>query len=142
MAVANLADGFYSLHVKTTPSGQFAKIDHLQKCDPPTEEKVRDEVTATDDTQKIEVTVNFKEFSEIEFEYVLDSKNATHTALQKAYDDDAEVEFQFKFTHVPSENRQFKGKISKLTVDGDDPKKKLRKKGTITITGDVTKIVA
>lgn len=46
--VANLLDSFYTLPVSTTED-DFKKVEHLQKCAVPTEEKVMDEVTATDD---------------------------------------------------------------------------------------------
>lgn len=67
--VENLVDSFYTLHISATGT-DFKKVEHLQKCDHPTDEKTLDDVTATDDTRTIKAAVNFKEDSEIEFEYI------------------------------------------------------------------------
>lgn len=72
--VANLLDSFYTLPVSTTED-DFKKVEHLQKCAVPTEEKVMDEVTATDDKRAVKAVVDFKEESEIEFEFVHESSD-------------------------------------------------------------------
>ncbi|MFB6349289.1 hypothetical protein ACFBZI_07640 [Moraxella sp. ZJ142] len=137
--VANLVDSFYQLFVST--DGQtFTKLEHLQKSGVPSEEKTMDEVTATDDTRTVKAVVNFKEESEIEFEFAVDPDDVAQNAVQKAFEDGTELTFQLKFTKATQESRQFKGMISKLSLDNEDTKKKLRKQATITITGDVTKI--
>ena len=137
--VENLVDSFYTLHVSATGT-DYKKVEHLQKCDQPSEENVLDEVTATDDHRTVKAVVKFKEDSELEFEFILDPKDTTHQLIQKNFEDGKELHWQYKYTEAPSESRQFKGMISKLTTDSSDIKKKLRKTGTITITGDVTKI--
>ena len=99
-----------------------------------------DDVTATDDKRTIKAVVDFKEESEIEFEFVVDPEDAAQKLVQKAFDDGSELHFQLKFVKASSESRKFTGLISKLSVDNEDTKKKLRKTATIAITGDVSKI--
>ena len=133
MAVQNLVDAYYTLHVSTEGT-TFNKIEHLTSAEPPTSEKTMDDVTATDDKRTIKAVVDFTEDSEIEFEYVLDPTNTEHTAIQTAFDDNSELTFQFKFTNAPTLSREFKGMVSKLTPSTDDTKKKIRMSGTIVIT--------
>lgn len=137
--VANLVDSFYQLFV-STDGEDFKKVEHLTKCSVPSDEKVLDDVTATDDKRTIKAVVDFKEESEIEFEFVVDPEDAAQKLVQKAFDDGSELHFQLKFVKASSESRKFTGLISKLSVDNEDTKKKLRKTATIAITGDVSKI--
>lgn len=137
--VANLKDSFYTLSVSTNGT-KFDKIEHLQKCGVPAEEKVMDEVTATDDNRTINAPVNFFESGEVEFEIVLDPSDTVHQSLQTAFDNNTELTFKLEFAQAPKESRQFKGIISKYTTDNEDTKKKLRKMGTISITSAVTKL--
>lgn len=137
--VANLLDSFYTLSVSS--DGQtFKKVEHLQKCGVPTEEKVMDEVTATDDRRTVKAVIDFKEESEIEFELVHEPQDEGQTIINAAFKSGAELTFKLEFAKAASESRQFKGIISKLSLDNEDTKKKLRKTGTISITGDVTEI--
>lgn len=135
MAVENLVDAYYTLHVSTDALA-FNKVKHLQKCDPPTSEKMLDEVTSTDDKRTVKAVVDFTEDSEIEFEYALDPDDTNHLAIQAAYDASTELDWQFKFTNAPTLSREFKGMVSKLTPDTGDTKKKIRMMGTITITSE------
>ncbi|AKI27809.1 phage tail tube protein [Moraxella catarrhalis] len=137
--VANLVDSFYQLFV-STDGEDFKKVEHLTKCSVPSDEKVLDDVTATDDKRTVKAVVDFKEESEIEFEFVVDPEDAAQKLVQKAFDDGSELHFQLKFVKASSESRKFTGLISKLSVDNEDTKKKLRKTATIAITGDVSKI--
>lgn len=137
--VANLLDSFYTLSVSTTED-DFKKVEHLQKCGVPTEEKVMDEVTATDDKRTVKAVVDFKEESEIEFEFVHEPSDEGQKIINTAFESGAELNFKLEFVKATSEGRKFKGIISKLTLDNEDTKKKLRKTGTISITGDVGKI--
>ena len=137
--VANLVDSFYQLFV-STDGEDFKKVEHLTKCSVPSDEKVLDDVTATDDKRTIKAVVDFKEESEIEFEFVVDPEDAAQKLVQKAFDYGSELHFQLKFVKASSESRKFTGLISKLSVDNEDTKKKLRKTATIAITGDVSKI--
>lgn len=140
MSAENAKDSFYQLFVSANGQAQsFKKVILLQKCGVPSEAKVLDDITATDDRREIKVPVDFKEGSEIDFEYVLDPADTTHQLLQTSFEGAKELVFQLKFVEVPTESRQFKGIISELTTDNDDTKKKLRKKGKISITGEVTK---
>lgn len=137
--VANLLDSFYTLSVSTTED-DFKKVEHLQKCAVPTEEKVMDEVTATDDKRTVKAVVDFKEESEIEFEFVHEPNDEGQKIINTAFESGTELNFKLEFVKATSEGRKFKGIISKLTLDNEDTKKKLRKTGTISITGDVGKI--
>ncbi|OAV32276.1 hypothetical protein AO366_0346 [Moraxella catarrhalis] len=137
--VANLLDSFYTLSVSTTED-DFKKVEHLQKCVVPTEEKVMDEVTATDDKRTVKAVVDFKEESEIEFEFVHEPSDEGQKIINTAFETGAELNFKLEFVKAASEGRKFKGIISKLSIDNEDTKKKLRKTGTISITGDVAKI--
>lgn len=135
MAVENLVDGFYALYVSEAGT-DFTKVSHLQKATPPSDEKVLDDVTATDDKRTVKAVVDFKENGEIEFEYVLDPQDAGQKLIQKAFDGNKELTFAIKYVNLPAESKKFKGLVGELTTDNDDPKKKLRKKGKITITSD------
>lgn len=137
--VANLLDSFYTLSVSTTED-DFKKVEYLQKCAVPTEEKVMDEVTATDDKRTVKAVVDFKEESEIEFEFVHEPNDEGQKIINNAFETGAELNFKLEFVKAASEGRKFKGIISKLSIDNEDTKKKLRKTGTISITGDVAKI--
>lgn len=135
MAIENLIDSYYTLSVGTE-SESVAKVPHLQKCDPPTSEKYLDEVTATDDRRTVKAVVDFAESSEIEFEYVLDTKAETHTQIQTAYDAGTDLTWQFTFVNAPKLSREFTGMVSKLTPSTEDTKQKVRMTGTITITSE------
>lgn len=140
MSVENTKDSFYQLFVSANnESGSYKKIERLTSCGVPSDAKVLDDVTATDDRRQVNAVVDFKENGEIEFEYVLIPDDAVHQQLQTAFDSAKELYFQIKFIEATGESRQFKGIISELTTDAEDTKKKLRKKGKISITGDVTK---
>lgn len=140
MSAENTKDSFYQLWVSETgEAGTFKKIKRLTKAVPPSEAKVLDDITGTDDRRTVKAAVDFKEESEIDFEYVLLPDDETHQLLQTGFDAGKELYFQFKFVEVPSESREFKGMIAELTADGEDTKKKLRKKGKITVTGDTKK---
>lgn len=139
--VENAKDSFYQLFVSATnTSSSFKKIERLTSCGVPSEAKVLDDITATDDRRQVNAVVDYKENSEVEFEYVLLPEDETHKLLQKSFESGRELYFQLKFVKASSESRKFTGLISKLSVDNEDTKKKLRKTATIAITGDVSKI--
>ena len=140
MSAENTKDSFYELLVSETGVAQsFKKVERLTSCGVPNDAKVLDEVTSTSDRRTVKVPVDFKEESEIEFEYVLLPDDTTHQLIQTAFDGNKELTFQLKFVEAAAESRQFKGIIAELTTDAEDTKKKLRKKGKITITGEITK---
>lgn len=138
--VENTKDSFYQLFVSATGrASSFKKLERLLKCGVPSEAKTLDDITATDDRRQMNAVVDFKENSEIELEYVLLPENITHKLMQTAFEGGSELYFQIKFLEATTESRQFKGIISELTTDAEDTKKKIRKKGKIVITGEVTK---
>lgn len=139
-SVENTKDSFYQLFVSANgQASSFKKVERLTKCGVPMEAKVLDEITATDDRRTVKAAVDFREDSELEFEYVLLPDDTTHQLLQSSFEGGKELTFQIKFLAASSESRQFKGIISELTTDAEDTKKKIRKKGKITITGEVIK---
>ncbi|WP_435931417.1 hypothetical protein ACSF86_08725 [Moraxella bovoculi] len=140
MSAENTKDSFYQLFVSANgEASSFKKVERLIKCGAPSEAKVLDEITATDDRRTVKAAVDFKEESELEFEYVLLPDDTTHQLLQTSFEQGKELVFQIKFLEATGESRQFKGMIAELTTDAEDTKKKIRKKGKITITGDVVK---
>lgn len=140
MSAENTKDSFYQLFVSANgEASSFKKVERLTKCGAPSEAKVLDEITATDDRRTVKAAVDFKEESELEFEYVLLPDDTTHQLLQSSFESGRELVFQIKFLEATGESRQFKGMIAELTTDAEDTKKKIRKKGKITITGDVQK---
>ena len=70
-----------------------------------------------------EEPVDFFESGEIKFTYAHIEGNADHTALKKAYDDNTELTWQFKFENASSLNQQFKGRITDMTPKMDKTKK-------------------
>ncbi|OOR83913.1 hypothetical protein [Moraxella canis] len=138
--VEKTKDSFYQVLVSATgASSSFKKIERLTKCGVPSDTKVLDDITATDDRRQVQVPVDYKENSEVEFEYVLIPDDATHQLLQSSYDGNKELYVQLKFVEAPTESRQFKAIISDLTTDAEDTTKKIRKKGKFLITGEETK---
>lgn len=138
--VEKTKDSFYQLLVSSTgASSSFKKLERLLKCGVPSEAKVLDDITETDDRRQVNGVIDFRENSEIELEYVLLPDDTVHQQMQTAFEGGSELYFQIKFIEATGESRQFKGIISELTTDAEDTKKKLRKKGKIVITGEVTK---
>lgn len=136
--VENTKDSFYQLFVSSTgTSSSFKKLERLTKCGVPNEAKVLDDITATDDRRTVKVPVDFKEESELEFEYTLLPDDVTHKLIQSSFETGKALTFQLRFVEAPSESREFEGIISELTTDAEDTKKKIRKKGKISVTGEV-----
>ena len=141
MAVENLVDNYYQLHV-SQDGAIYNKIEHLTEAGFPDQEKMLDDVTSTDDRITINAVVDFKESSTIEFTYVYDPANVEHIALQAAFDANTELDWRFVFVNAPTLSREFKGFLSNLTPATDDPRQKTRMNGTITITSVPTTFVA
>lgn len=140
MSAENTKDSFYQLFVSATgEASSFKKVARLISCGVPSEAKVLDDITATDDRRTVKAPVDFREESELEFEYILLPDDTTHQLLQTSFEGSKELHFQLKFIEATGESRQFKGIISELTTNAEDTKQKLRKKGKISITGNVTK---
>ena len=135
MSVENLVDSIYRLFVKTADA-TYTKVPRLLKCDPPVEDPVLDDVTATDDRRTVKVAVDFTEDSELEFEYVYKTDSAEQQAIQDAYDNKTELDFKYVYVTAPTLSRSFKATIVKLTPDASDKKQKMRMKGTLSITSN------
>lgn len=133
MAVENLVDNYYQLHVSSDALA-FNKITHLTEAGFPTQEKMLDDITSTDDRITVNAVVDFRENSTLEFTYVYDPSDLQHQSLQTAFDANTELDWRFVFVNAPSLSREFKGFLSNLTPDTDDPRQKTRMSGTITIT--------
>ena len=134
MAVENLVDNYYQLHVSTDDGSTFTKVAHLLRADPPINEKLLDDVTATDDRHTVMAVVDFRENTEIEASIVYDPTDTTHQAIQTAFDDNLEYEWQLKFVEATGLSRQFKAMVSKLSPDTDTANQKTRLNMTLTIT--------
>ena len=90
MAKENLVDSFYTLGLDTVGDKiGYKQIPHLQKAAPPTQEKVKDEITDTNSRQEEYAIVNFKKNGDIEFEVVYDSKDPTHLKLDQMFKDNS-----------------------------------------------------
>ena len=133
MAVENLVDNYYQLHVSSDATA-YDKIEHLTEAGFPDQEKMLDDVTATDDRITINAVIDFKESSTIEFTYVYDPDSTQHQLLQTSFDANTELDWRFVFVNAPTLSREFKGFLSNLTPATDDPRQKTRMNGTLTIT--------
>lgn len=114
------ADSFYQL-LYSTDGASFKPIPKLESADPPPRKKTLDDVTPTNSHVKVEEPVDFYEGSEIKFTYAHIEGDADHTALKKAYDDNAELTWQFK------------GRITDMTPKPDKTKK-LRMECALSLT--------
>lgn len=141
MAVENLVDNYYQLHVSEDGT-EFTKIDHVTEAGFPSQEKMLDDVTSTDDKTTINAVVDFRENSTIEFTYVYDPENVQHTLLQTSFDANTELTWRFVFVNASGLSREFEGLLSNLTPATDDPRQKTRITGAITITSVPTVVVA
>ncbi len=132
------ADSFYQLHYSTDGS-TFKKVPKLESADPPPRKKTLDETTTTDSNIKVEEPVDYYEGSEIKFTYAHIENDPDHAALKKAYDDNSELTWQYKFTQASSLNQQFKGRITDMTPKGEKAKK-LRMECVLSLTTKPTNI--
>lgn len=133
MAVENLVDNYYQLHVSSDGTA-FDKIAHVTEAGFPSQEKMLDDVTSTDDRTTINAVVDFRENSTLEFTYVYDPDDVQHTLLQTSFDANTELDWRFVFVNASGLSREFKGFLSNLTPATDDPRQKTRMNGTLTIT--------
>ncbi|MGP1607998.1 MAG: hypothetical protein ACTTGU_07635 [Moraxella sp.] len=132
------ADSFYQL-LYSADGASYKPIPKLESADPPPRKKTLDEVTPSDSHIKIEEPVDFYEGSEIKFTYAHIEGDADHAALKKAYEDGAELTWQFKFENAASLNQQFKGRITDMTPKPDKAKK-LRIECSLSLTTKPTTI--
>ena len=138
MAVETVANSQFVLNVSIDNGTTFKKIPHLQQSDVPNNERLTDDITATDDVSEVIVPVNFTKNGEIEFEYVLDPTDAVHTSLQTLYDTNGTAIWQLKYADPKVKGYEFKGMLKKLSEQADKTKK-LRVKATLLSTGTITK---
>ena len=134
MAKENLVDSFYTLGLDTVGDKTgYKKIPHLQKCAPISQEKVKDEITDTDDTQEEFAIVNFKKNGDVEFEIVYDPKDPTHMKLDKMFADNSYGHFEYFLTQA-KQGKTFDAQLMKWEEVTETKTQKLRKKGTLTIS--------
>ena len=134
MAKENLVDSFYTLGLDTVGDKiGYKKIPHLQKCAPISQEKVKDEITDTDDTQEEFAIVNFKKNGDVEFEIVYDPKDPTHLKLDQMFEDNSYGHFEYFLTQA-KQGKTFDAQLMKWEEVTETKTQKLRKKGTLTIS--------
>lgn len=134
MAKENLVDSFYTLGLDTVGDETgYKKIPHLQKCAPISQEKVKDEITDTDDTQEEFAIVNFKKNGDVEFEIVYDPKDPTHLKLDQMFEDNSYGHFEYFLTQA-KQGKTFDAQLMKWEEVTETKTQKLRKKGTLTIS--------
>lgn len=134
MAKENLVDSFYTLGLDTVGDKiGYKKIPHLQKCAPISQEKVKDEITDTDDTQEEFAIVNFKKNGDVEFEVVYDPKDPTHLKLDQMFADNSYGHFEYFLTQA-KQGKTFDAQLMKWEEVTETKTQKLRKKGTLTIS--------
>ena len=134
MAKENLVDSFYTLGLDTVGDKiGYKKIPHLQKCAPISQEKVKDEITDTDDTQEEFAIVNFKKNGDVEFEIVYDPKDPTHLKLDQMFVDNSYGRFEYFLTQA-KQGKTFDAQLMKWDEVTETKTQKLRKKGTLTIS--------
>lgn len=134
MAKENLVDSFYTLGLDTAGDKTgYKKIPHLQKCAPISQEKVKDEITDTDDTQEEFAIVNFKKNGDVEFEIVYDPKDPTHLKLDQMFNDNSYGHFEYFLTQA-KQGKTFDAQLMKWEEVTETKTQKLRKKGTLTIS--------
>lgn len=134
MAKENLVDSFYTLGLDTVGDKTgYKKIPHLQKCAPISQEKVKDEITDTDDTEEEFAIVNFKKNGDVEFEIVYDPKDPTHIKLDQMFEDNSYGHFEYFLTQA-KQGKTFDAQLMKWEEVTETKTQKLRKKGTLTIS--------
>ena len=134
MAKENLVDSFYTLGLDTVGDKiGYKKIPHLQKCAPISREKVKDEITNTDDTQEEFAIVNFKKNGDVDFEIVYDPKDPTHLKLDQMFEDNSYENFEYFLTQA-KQGKTFYAQLMKWEEVTETKTQKLRKKGTLTIS--------
>ena len=134
MAKENLVDSFYTLGLDTVGDKiGYKKIPHLQKCAPISREKVKDEITDTDDTQEEFAIVNFKKNGDVEFEIVYDPKDPTHLKLDQMFEDNSYGRFEYFLTQA-KQGKTFDAQLMNWEEVTETKTQKLRKKGTLTVS--------
>ncbi|AAZ18319.1 hypothetical protein Psyc_0456 [Psychrobacter arcticus 273-4] len=140
MAKENIVDSFYRLNMDLIGDGlTFTKIPLLQECAPPKAEKTSDTITATDDQEEVTVVVDFKKNSQIDFEVVYDPTDPTHMALDAMWATNGYKDFEYEFVKL-ARKKTFTAQLMKWE-ESTDKEKKLRMKGSLTISNLITTTV-
>lgn len=140
MAKENIVDSFYRLNMDLTGDGlTFTKIPLLQECAPPKSEKTSDTITSTDDQEEVTVVVDFKKNSQIDFEVVYDPTDPTHMALDTMWATNSYKDFEYEFVKL-TRKKTFTGQLVKWE-ESTDKEKKLRMKGSLTVSKLITTTV-
>lgn len=140
MAKENIVDSFYRLNMDLTGDGlTFTKIPLLQDCAPPKSEKTSDTITSTDDQEEVTVVVDFKKNSQIDFEVVYDPTDPTHMALDTMWATNSYKDFEYEFVKL-TRKKTFTGQLVKWE-ESTDKEKKLRMKGSLTVSKLITTTV-
>ena len=105
----------------------------MQKAAPPKQEKVKDEITDTDDRQEEYAIVNFKKNGDIELEVVYDPKDPTHLKLDKMFEDNSYWHFEYWLVEA-KQGKTFDAQLMSWEEVTETKTQKLRKKGTLTIS--------
>lgn len=140
MAKENIVDSFYRLNIDLVGDATtFTKIPLLQECAPPKSEKTSDNITATDDQEEVMVVVDFKKNSQIDFEIVYDPTDPTHMKLDEMWEDNSYADFEYEFVKL-TRTKTFTGQLMKWE-ETTDKEKKLRMKGSLTVSNIITTTV-
>lgn len=133
--IAGTADSQHYLEI--SPDGTtYTKVPLILDVDMPEENRVTDDITPTDAHNTVKVAVNFFETNDINFEMVFNPEDTQHMAVKAAYRANTPMYCRILFEDDRVEGFAFLGTLSKFSPD-PDPKKKLRYKGTIVISGDI-----
>ena len=134
MAKEDIVDSFYRLNIDLDGTGAtFTKISLLQECAPPTSEKTSDTITATDAQEEVEVVVDFKKNSQIDFEIVYDPTDPTHQKLDEMWVDNSYADFEYEFVKL-MRKKSFTAQLMQWK-EVTDKEKKLRMQGTLKVSG-------
>lgn len=134
-----LSDSQHILKISTDGAATFIKVPLLTNIDMPEMKKAIDDITTTSARNTQKVVVDFIEVNDPAFELVYKPTDPQHIALKKAFDNNEVVQCEIHFDDPGVEGYAFDGTISEFS-NVTDPKKKLRKKGTIVIGSDVREI--
>lgn len=139
--IDGLSDSQHTLKISTDGGTTFVKVPLLTNIDMPEQKKSIDEITTTDARNTQKAVVDFVEVNDLAFEIVYKPTDPQHIALQDAYNNNSVVSCEIHFDDPDVAGYAFDGMISEFT-NVTDPKKKLRKKGTIVIGSNVTEITS
>ena len=139
--IDGLSDSQHILKISTDGAATFIKVPLLTNIDMPEMKKAIDEITTTDARNTQKVVVDFIEINDPAFELVYKPTDPQHIALKAAFDNNEVVQCEIHFDDPDVSGYAFDGTISEFS-NVTDPKKKLRKKGTIVIGSNVTEITS